>query len=141
MIRCPLYKKKSVFGKGILQRSNEVPLSLLQTLLCCFVPCHSCRGNAIHTYTGVQLSLSVPFYYAETREDRAARTGKINKIISFALRLYFAHRRSGNQRRSYRQRPRLIRFLFLILYEISGQTPYQINCFLLCFNRRISFFK
>ena len=58
MIRCPLYKKKSVFGKGILQRSNEVPLSLLQTLLCCFVPCHSCRGNAIHTYTGVQLRLA-----------------------------------------------------------------------------------
>ena len=69
-------------------------------LLGCFVPCHKCIDNAIHTFSGVELRLE---NYGKAGFCGANGQGENHKIIQFALRLYFAHGRSDCKRSADRK--------------------------------------
>ena len=52
-------------------------------LLGCFVPCHGCIDNAIHTYAGVQLRLECARIMAE--QEKAEPTGKAKLTRAYNL--------------------------------------------------------
>ena len=51
-------------------------------LLGCFVPCHSCIDNAIHTYAGVQLRLECARIMAGQKEEEPTGRAKITKAYN-----------------------------------------------------------
>lgn len=59
-------------------------------LLGCFVPCHSCIDNAIHTYAGVQLRLECARIMAKQREEEPTGQAKITKAYNLPCR-YVLH--------------------------------------------------
>ena len=48
----------------------------------CFVPCHGCIDNAIHTYAGVQLRLECADIMAGQREEEPTGKAKITKAYN-----------------------------------------------------------
>lgn len=59
-------------------------------LLGCFVPCHSCIDNAIHTYAGVQLRLECEHIMAQQQSGERAGRAKITKAYNLPCR-YVLH--------------------------------------------------
>lgn len=59
-------------------------------LLGCFVPCHSCIDNAIHTYAGVQLRLECEHIMAQQQSEERAGLAKITKAYNLPCR-YVLH--------------------------------------------------
>lgn len=59
-------------------------------MLGCFVPCHGCIDNAIHTYAGVQLRLECARLMAGQEEDEPAGGAKITKAYNLPCR-YVLH--------------------------------------------------
>ena len=59
-------------------------------LLGCFVPCHGCIDNAIHTYAGVQLRLECARVMAGQKKEEPAGRAKITKAYSLPCR-YVLH--------------------------------------------------
>lgn len=59
-------------------------------LLGCFVPCHSCIDNAIHTYAGVQLRLECEHIMAQQQSEERAGRAKITKAYNLPCR-YVLH--------------------------------------------------
>lgn len=59
-------------------------------LLGCFVPCHSCIDNAIHTYAGVQLRLECERIMARQQSGERAGRAKITKAYNLPCR-YVLH--------------------------------------------------
>lgn len=59
-------------------------------MLGCFVPCHSCIDNAIHTYAGVQLRLECARLMAGQEEEEPAGSAKITKAYNLPCR-YVLH--------------------------------------------------
>ncbi len=101
------YLKECIAEKGIVNTADLVPvqpglylwqgdITILSAdaivnaansqMLGCFVPCHSCIDNAIHTYAGVQLRLECARIMAEQREDEPAGTAKITKAYNLPCR-------------------------------------------------------
>lgn len=56
----------------------------------CFVPCHGCIDNAIHTYAGVQLRLECARIMAEQKKAEPTGTAKITKAYHLPCR-YVLH--------------------------------------------------
>ena len=59
-------------------------------MLGCFVPCHGCIDNAIHTYAGVQLRLECADIMAGQREEEPTSKAKITKAYNLPCR-YVLH--------------------------------------------------
>lgn len=59
-------------------------------MLGCFVPCHGCIDNAIHTYAGVQLRLECARIMAEQRSEEPTGQAKITKGYNLPSR-YVLH--------------------------------------------------
>ena len=59
-------------------------------LLGCFVPCHGCIDNAIHTYAGVQLRLACARIMAGQRGEEPTGRAKITKAYQLPCR-YVLH--------------------------------------------------
>lgn len=59
-------------------------------MLGCFVPCHNCIDNAIHTYAGVQLRLECAQVMARQGEEEPTGTAKITKAYHLPCR-YVLH--------------------------------------------------
>ena len=59
-------------------------------MLGCFVPCHGCIDNAIHTYAGVQLRLECARIMAGQKEEEPAGKAKITKAYNLPCR-YVLH--------------------------------------------------
>ncbi|MGL6198808.1 MAG: protein-ADP-ribose hydrolase [Lachnospiraceae bacterium] len=59
-------------------------------LLGCFVPCHGCIDNAIHTYAGVQLRLECNSMMDEQGHDEPIGSAKITKAYNLPSR-YVIH--------------------------------------------------
>lgn len=59
-------------------------------LLGCFVPCHSCIDNAIHTYAGVQLRLECERIMAQQQSGERAGRAKITEAYNLPCR-YVLH--------------------------------------------------
>lgn len=51
-------------------------------MLGCFVPCHDCIDNAIHTYAGVQLRIECARVMAAQKEEEPAGSAKITKAYN-----------------------------------------------------------
>lgn len=105
------YLQEELLSKGITDIKNLKPIkdgmylwkgdiTLLRTdaivnaansgLLGCFVPCHGCIDNAIHTYAGVQLRLECAKLMEEQGHPEAAGTAKITKAYNLPSR-YILH--------------------------------------------------
>lgn len=59
-------------------------------MLGCFVPCHSCIDNAIHTYAGVQLRLECEHMMAQQQSEERTGRAKITKAYNLPCR-YVLH--------------------------------------------------
>lgn len=59
-------------------------------MLGCFIPCHSCIDNAIHTYAGVQLRLECAHIMAKQKEEEPTGRAKITKAYNLPCR-YVLH--------------------------------------------------
>ena len=59
-------------------------------MLGCFVPCHGCIDNAIHTYAGIQLRLACARIMAAQKEAEPAGKAKITKAYNLPAR-YVLH--------------------------------------------------
>ena len=59
-------------------------------MLGCFVPCHGCIDNAIHTYAGVQLRLECARLMDGRKEDEPTGSAKITKAYNLPCR-YVLH--------------------------------------------------
>lgn len=59
-------------------------------MLGCFVPCHGCIDNAIHTYAGVQLRLECARMMAGQKKEEPAGKAKITKAYNLPCR-YVLH--------------------------------------------------
>ncbi len=59
-------------------------------MLGCFIPCHGCIDNAIHTYAGVQLRLECARIMNEQKTDERTGTAKITKAYNLPSR-YVLH--------------------------------------------------
>ncbi len=59
-------------------------------MLGCFVPCHGCIDNAIHTYAGIQLRLECARIMAGQREPEPTGKAKITKAYNLPCR-YVLH--------------------------------------------------
>ena len=59
-------------------------------MLGCFVPCHGCIDNAIHTYAGVQLRLECAELMAQQGAAKKTGTAKITKSYNLPCR-YVLH--------------------------------------------------
>ena len=59
-------------------------------LLGCFVPCHGCIDNAIHTYAGVQLRLECARIMAGQKKEESTGKAKITKAYNLPCR-YVLH--------------------------------------------------
>ena len=59
-------------------------------MLGCFIPCHGCVDNAIHTYAGIQLRLECARIMAGQREEEPAGKAKITKAYNLPCR-YIRH--------------------------------------------------
>lgn len=59
-------------------------------MLGCFVPCHGCIDNAIHTYAGVQLRLECARVMAGQEEEEPTGRAKITKAYNLPCR-YVLH--------------------------------------------------
>ena len=68
---------------GIVNAANS-------QMLGCFVPCHGCIDNAIHTYAGVQLRMECARMMAGQREEESTGKAKITKAYNLPCR-YVLH--------------------------------------------------
>ena len=59
-------------------------------MLGCFIPCHGCIDNAIHTYAGIQLRMECARIMAEQKEEESAGRAKITKAYNLPCR-YVLH--------------------------------------------------
>lgn len=59
-------------------------------MLGCFVPCHGCIDNALHTYAGVQLRLECARIMAGQREEEPTGKARITKAYNLPCR-YVLH--------------------------------------------------
>lgn len=59
-------------------------------MLGCFIPCHGCIDNAIHTYAGVQLRLECARIMADQKEEEPTGRAKITKAYNLPCR-YVLH--------------------------------------------------
>lgn len=59
-------------------------------MLGCFVPCHGCIDNAIHTYAGIQLRLECARIMAGQRQEEPVGKAKITKAYNLPCR-YVLH--------------------------------------------------
>ncbi len=59
-------------------------------MLGCFVPCHGCIDNAIHTYAGVQLRLACAHIMAKQKTEEHTGGAKITKAYNLPCR-YVLH--------------------------------------------------
>ena len=59
-------------------------------MLGCFVPCHGCIDNAIHTYAGVQLRMECAHLMAEQKGEEPTGRAKITKAYNLPCR-YVLH--------------------------------------------------
>ena len=59
-------------------------------MLGCFVPCHGCIDNAIHTYAGIQLRMECARIMAGQRKEEATGKAKITTAYSLPCR-YVLH--------------------------------------------------
>lgn len=59
-------------------------------ILGCFVPCHGCIDNAIHTYAGIQLRMECARIMAGQRKEEATGKAKITKAYNLPCR-YVLH--------------------------------------------------
>ncbi len=59
-------------------------------MLGCFVPCHGCIDNAIHTYAGTQLRMECARIMAGQRKEEATGKAKITKAYNLPCR-YVMH--------------------------------------------------
>ena len=59
-------------------------------LLGCFIPCHGCIDNAIHTYAGVQLRMECARLIAEQNGEEPTGAAKITKAYNLPCR-YVLH--------------------------------------------------
>ena len=59
-------------------------------MLGCFVPCHGCIDNAIHTYAGTQLRMECARIMAGQRKEEATGKAKITKAYNLPCR-YVLH--------------------------------------------------
>lgn len=59
-------------------------------MLGCFIPCHGCIDNAIHTYAGVQLRLECASLMARQEEEEPTGSAKITKAYNLPCR-YVLH--------------------------------------------------
>ena len=55
-------------------------------MLGCFVPCHSCIDNAIHTYAGVQLRLECAHVMSAQKEEEPTGSAKITEAYNLPCR-------------------------------------------------------
>ena len=55
-------------------------------MLGCFVPCHGCIDNAIHTYAGVQLRMECAHLMAEQKGEEPTGRAKITKAYNLPCR-------------------------------------------------------
>ena len=68
---------------GIVNAANS-------RMLGCFVPCHGCIDNAIHTYAGTQLRMECARIMAGQRKEEATGKAKITKAYNLPCR-YVLH--------------------------------------------------
>lgn len=59
-------------------------------MLGCFIPCHGCIDNAIHTYAGIQLRLECARIMMEQKWEEPAGKAKITKAYNLPCR-YVLH--------------------------------------------------
>lgn len=59
-------------------------------LLGCFIPCHGCIDNAIHSYAGIQLRLECAHIMSSQKTDEPAGKAKITKAYNLPSR-YVLH--------------------------------------------------
>ena len=59
-------------------------------MLGCFIPCHSCIDNAIHSYAGVQLRQECARIMAGQRDEEPARSARITNAYNLPCR-YVLH--------------------------------------------------
>ena len=59
-------------------------------MTCCYIPCHGCIDNAIHTYAGIQLRLECARIMAGQRGEEPVGQAKITKAYNLPCR-YVLH--------------------------------------------------
>lgn len=69
---------------------NAIVNAANSQMLGCFVPCHGCIDNAIHTYAGVQLRLECARLMAGQEEEEPTGCAKITKAYNLPCR-YVLH--------------------------------------------------
>ena len=105
------YLQGETAAKGITDVADLTPIQLglylwqgdITTLKCdaivnaansqmlgCFVPCHGCIDNAIHTYAGVQLRMECAHLMAEQKGEEPTGRAKITKAYNLPCR-YVLH--------------------------------------------------
>ncbi len=71
-------------------RADAIVNAANRTLLGCFVPCHRCIDNAIHSASGVQLRLACQHIMEEQGRDEPAGAAKITEAYNLPCR-YVLH--------------------------------------------------
>lgn len=59
-------------------------------MLGCFIPCHSCIDNAIHTFAGIQLRLACAAFMKEQKTEEKTGLAKLTKAYNLPSR-YILH--------------------------------------------------
>ena len=108
-------------------------------MLGCFVPCHGCIDNAIHTFAGVQLRLACSQIMAQ--QGRAEKTGSAKITPAFNLPCRYVLHTVGpivHGRLAERDKQLLASWLS-VLFGAGRPKWCSKHCVLLHLNRRIPF--
>ena len=108
-------------------------------MLGCFVPCHGCIDNAIHTFAGVQLRLACAELMRAQGHEEEARQGKDHAGLQPALPLCPAYRRACRGRAAHAKGSGFVGFLLSLLPGACRTERHQKRCFLLYLYRGIPF--
>ena len=84
-------------------------------MLGCFVPCHGCIDNAIHTFAGVQLRLACAELMRAAGARGGNRRGKDHAGLQPALPLYPAYRWAHRRRPAHQKGRGFVGFLLSLL--------------------------
>ena len=108
-------------------------------MLGCFVPCHGCIDNAIHSAAGVQLRLECARIMAQQQGGGTHRTRQNYKGVQPALPVCAAHGRADHTRHGDQAGQGAPGFLLPLLSGAGSHIRAEKRCVLLHLDRGIPF--